>query len=93
MGQYQRKIFPEAIETVTITPTTEMPYDVFAECYRLSYFMEHMERLPDGRVMWDEALEVMFDGSMAEVHYQALHEGYCSVSFEIPKAWFDRNLT
>lgn len=59
----------KTIETEVIRPTKEMPFEIFKECYRLAYFMELMEHLPDGRVVWDENLTDVFDESMAEVHY------------------------
>lgn len=78
------------IETVVISPSKEMPIEVFQEFYRLSYFMELMERLPDGRVIWNENVTSLFDDNMYLVHYNALHEGWYELSFELPKELVDK---
>lgn len=73
------------IETVFIIPTKDMPFEVFKQCHHLSYFIEQMEHLPDGCVIWDEEVTAMVDESMAEVEYAALQNDWFSVSFELPK--------
>lgn len=78
------------IETVVITPTKEMPFEVFKELHHLSYFMELMERLPDGRVIWDENVTSIVSEDMAEVEYTALQNNWFSMNMEIPKVVFDK---
>ena len=80
------------IETICIEPTKEMPIEVFKECHRLSYYLELMERLPDGRVVWDENATSIYSEEIAEAEYQGLQHDWFSMTFEIPKAWFERNL-
>ncbi|MDI7219285.1 hypothetical protein QMN07_17475 [Leptospira santarosai] len=81
------------IETIVIEPTKEMPFEIFRECYRVSYFMELMERLPDGKVLWDEKKTTIFDKNMAKVLYKALQKDMFSMSFEISKKMFEEVFT
>lgn len=78
------------IETVFITPTKDMPFEVFKQCYRLSYFMECMEHLPDGRVIWDETVTGLFDEGMAEVEYAFLQQGWFETTMELPKVFVEQ---
>ncbi len=78
------------IKTVTITPTKEMPLEVFKACWHLAYFMELMQRLPDGRVIWDENVIDIIDENMAEIEHYALQQGYISINFELPTAFVEQ---
>lgn len=69
-----------------------MPIEVFQEFFQLSYFMEIMDRLPDGRVVWDENETALFDDDMYSIHYNALHNDWYVISFELPKEVVDRLL-
>lgn len=80
----------EPIETVTIRPTKDMPLEVFKFLHRLSYFMELMERIPDGRVIWDESVESIYSEELAEAEYTALQEDWFSIAMEVPKAIVDK---
>lgn len=84
------KIMNKTIETEVIRPTKDMPLEIFEECYRLAYFMELMEHLPDGRVIWDETLTDIYDESMAEVEYAGLQNDWFSSTMELPKTVVDR---
>ncbi len=48
----QLKLWDGLIETITISPTPEMPLDVFLACHRLAYYLELMERIDDNHVVW-----------------------------------------
>lgn len=78
------------IETVVITPTKEMPFEVFKACHHLAYFMELMERLPDGRVIWDENVTDIVDENMAAVEYEAMQNDWFQVNFELPKPFVEQ---
>lgn len=78
------------IETVFITPTKDMPFEVFKQCHHLAYFMELMEHLPDGRVIWDEEVTDIVDESMAEVEYAALQNDWFETTMELPKVFVER---
>ena len=82
-----------AIETVVIEPTKEMPFEVFKECWRLSLFMELMKRLPNGKVLWDEKVTTIYDEDSARIHYDSLQKDCFSIIIELPKKFFDENLT
>lgn len=77
------------IETVVITPTKEMPQDIFLELHRIAFYMELMERLNDGRVVWDESLEAIYSTELAEAEYNALQEDYFVLPMEIPREALD----
>ncbi|EMO68142.1 hypothetical protein LEP1GSC132_0493 [Leptospira kirschneri str. 200803703] len=73
------------IETIIIVPTKEMPLEIFREYYRISYFMELMERLSNGKVLWDETKTSIFNENTADALYTALQEDFLSIPFELPK--------
>lgn len=81
---------PEPIETIVIQPTKEMPLEVFRELYRIAFYMELMERLPDGRVLWDERTTSIYDAGMADVAFEALRDDWYSATMELPKKLVDR---
>ncbi len=78
--------FNEVIETVFITPTKEMPLEVFKQFHHVAYFMELMERLPDGRRVWDESATSIYSEQLAEAEYLGMQNDWFTVSFELPKA-------
>ena len=86
----QLKFGEEPIETVVITPTKDMPFEVFKQCHHLAYFMELMERLPDGRVLWAENITDIVDENMAEVEYSALQNDWFVMNFELPKVFVEQ---
>lgn len=73
------------IETVVITPSKEMPLDVFKHLHHIAYFMELMERLADGKVLWNPQIESMYSEGLAEAEYIGLQNDWFSVSMELPK--------
>lgn len=75
----------EPIETAVITPTKDMPLEVFKKLHHIAYFMELMERLPDGRVLWDETVTDIVSEDMAEAEYYGLQNDWFGVNFELPK--------
>ena len=81
------------IETITITPTKEMPLEVFRACYHKAYFMELMEHLPDGRVMWDDEVSDIVSEDAADIEYYALQNDLYTSSMELPKAFFESTLS
>ena len=92
MSSLQLNIFDKKtpIETVFIEPTKEMPFEVFKECHHLAYFMELMEHLPDGRVIWDENMNDIVDSSVVEVEYEALQNDLFVFKMELPKVFVER---
>ncbi len=86
---YQKDLFDKRnpIETVVITPTKYIPLSVYKQCWHLAYFMELMERLPDGRVLWDEERSDFYDESLIEAEYIALQNGWLTMDMELPKAF------
>lgn len=84
---------PTPIETIIIAPTPDMPRDVYIECYRKAYFMKLMERLPDGRVLWDENMTSDFSEGLAGIEYTAFTMGLIKVEFELPKAFVEKNFS
>lgn len=83
----------EPIETVVIQPTKDMPFEVYKMCYHLSYFMGLMERLSDGRVVWDEDITSIIDENSAEIHYSALQKDWFNINMELPKKFIENHLT
>lgn len=81
----------EAIETVIITPTKEMPLEVFKQLHHLAYFMELMEKLPDGKRLWNPKIESLYSEELAEAEYLGLQKGWFSIDMEIPQAFFEAN--
>ena len=73
------------IETVIVEPTKEMPLEVFKRLHHIAYFMEFMERLPDGKVVWDEALVEIYSEGMAEAEYIGLQNDWFSCAMELPR--------
>lgn len=78
------------IETIIIEPSKDMPFEVFKECHRLAFFMELMERLPDGRIIWDENITSIYDDSMAQVEYAALQNDWFTSTMELPKKFIEQ---
>lgn len=80
----------EAIETVVITPTKEMPLDVFKQLHHLAYFMELMEKLSDGKRMWNPKIESIYSEGLADAEYLGLQKDWFVCNMEIPKAIYER---
>lgn len=74
------------LETHVIKINKECPLDVFRYLHRLAYFTELMERTGDGKVIWDEHRESIYDESAAEAEWTAIQNDWLEVSMEIPKA-------
>lgn len=83
----------ESIETIIIEPTKDMPFEAFKVCYHLSYFMELMERLPNGRVVWDKNVISIIDENTAKVKYSALQNDWFSMNMELPKKFVEKQLS
>lgn len=76
------------IETMFITPTKEMPYEVFEKCYQFSAWAEILERTPDGKVIWsEEATEIWAEG-IERVMYDMVQNDWIQLNLEVPKEWF-----
>ena len=75
----------EIIETVIVEPTKEMPLEVFKQLHHIAYFMELMERQPDGRILWDPTIESIYSEELAEAEYYGIQKDWFKLSFEIPK--------
>lgn len=90
MNPFQLNLFDKTtpIETVVITPTKDMPLDVFKYCHRLAFFMELMERLPDGRVLWNPDVTEMYSEELAEAEYMGLQHDFFTMNMELPVAIF-----
>ena len=73
------------IETEIIEPTKEMPLDVYKKLHHIAYFMEFMERLPDGKVIWDESVVEIYSEGMAEAEYIGLQNDWFHCPMELPK--------
>lgn len=95
MNKEQLNLFEnkEPIETTVIQPTKDMPFEIFKACCHLSYFMELMERLPDGRVIWDQDVTSIVSENIAEVEYSALQNDYFTMNMELPKKFIEKQLT
>ena len=78
------------IETVFIQPTKDMPFKFFKQCHHLSMFMELMDRLPDGRVIWDETRETLVSETSAEAEYYGLQNDYFTMTMELPKEFIEQ---
>lgn len=87
----QLSLGQEPIETVCISPTKEMPLELYRVLHRLSYYVECMERLPDGRVLWDEKLEEVYSEQSADAAYHGLQSDWFSCTMEVPKAFMVSN--
>ncbi len=82
----------EVIETVVIEVTKEMPLDVFKQLHHIAYFMELMERLPDGRVVWDPSVISIYSNDLANAEYLTLQKDWLKIRFEVPKKhWIFQN--
>ena len=90
-AEFQLDLFDKKtpIETVVITPTKEMPFEIFKEFWHLAYFMELMDRLPDGRVLWDEERSDTISETSAEAEYYALQQDWFIMDMELPKVLID----
>lgn len=82
----------QPIETIHITPRKEMPKDLFMELYRISSFMELMERTPDNKVIWDEGIETIYSEDLVECVYQMVQDDMIEVNLEVPKEFIDKCL-
>lgn len=80
------------IETVAIRPTKNMPLEIFRACWRQAYFLELMERLSDGRVLWDKNVTSIIAIEGADIEYYLLQNGFFELVFELPKKWAEKNL-
>jgi len=76
------------IETIHITPTKEMPLDVFKECYRFSAFAELMDRTPEGRVIWNEHMTELYSEDLEDVVWHMIQDDMLQVTLEVPKEFF-----
>jgi len=76
------------IKTVCIEPTREMPADVYRDLWRMSYFMELMERVGQNEVIWDAETTSMVDVEAgAETERTAWLKGWIGQPvFEISEA-------
>jgi hypothetical protein len=82
----QLQLGQQPIETVVIEIQKSMPLEVFRELHRIAYFMECMERLPDGRVLWNAALVETYSELLADAEWECLQNDWIEVSMELPKA-------
>lgn len=80
------------IETIKITPTKDMPIEVFRECYRFSAFAELLERTPEGCVIWDENLTTIWSEEMPDVVYHMVQNDMIEITLEVPKEFFGDNV-
>lgn len=81
----QLLIGQEPVETGFITVRAGSPLDVFKQIHRLSYFTECCDRLPDGRILWNEQAEEVYSEQLAEVtHYMLETDILESACFELP---------
>lgn len=83
---------PQKIETVVITPTKEMPLEVFKKLHHLAYFMEFMKKLPDGKRLWDPKTTSIYFADLAEAEYIGLQKGWFHCDMEIPKVVYEQIL-
>ncbi len=79
-AKHKRKL----IETVIITPTKEMPLDVFKTLHHIAYFMEFMERVSSHQVVWDETVSSIYSEQTAEAEYYALQNDWFVMPMELP---------
>lgn len=79
----------EVIETVCIQPTKDMPLEFFKVCHHLAYFIELMERIDDGHVVWDEEVTSIYSENLAAAEYQGIQNGWFSVTMELPKKFIE----
>jgi hypothetical protein len=77
------------IEVVHITPTKEMPLEVFKECYRFSMFSELLNKPTANTVEWDETCTTIVAEGMDEVLYQMIQDDLLQMSLTVPKEFFD----
>ena len=89
---FQLNLFDKVtpIETVVIEPTKDIPIELFRECWHKAYFMELMERLPDGRVLWDENKSDIYDTNLADAEYYALQNDWLNINMELPKKFVEQ---
>lgn len=89
---YQLDLFDKKtpIETVIIQPTKGMTLEVYKKLWHIAYFMELMDRLPDGRVLWDDERSDFFSDTAAESEYIAMQNGWFSMPMELPKELVDK---
>ena len=80
----------EIIETIVVGVNKEIPLDVFKQFHHIAYFMELMERLPDGRVVWNPKTESIYSSELAEAEYVALQKDWFEINMELPKKLFEQ---
>lgn len=80
----------QIIEVIFIEPTKEMPLEVFKQCYRFSMFSELMEHPTPTSVIYDEDATTIVAENMDEVLYQMVQDDMLTLSFCVPKEWFER---
>lgn len=79
------------IETEVIRPTKAMPFEIFRRLWRLAYFMELMDRTPDGRVLWDDERSAEVNEELgARAEYEGMQRDYFTMTMEVPKVVIDR---
>lgn len=91
MKSFQLDIFDGVVplETIIVSPTKDIPLDVFKQLHRIACFIEIAERLPDGRVLWDPNLTIDFySEEMAEAEYYGIQHDFFKVNMELPKDFF-----
>lgn len=79
----------QIIEIIFIEPTKEMPLEVFKQCYRFSMFSELMEHPTPTSVIYDEDATTIVAENMDEVLYQMVQDDMLTLSFCVPKEWFE----
>jgi hypothetical protein len=90
MGK-QLNIFEQGhvIEVIHIEPTKEMPLEIFKQCYRFSMFSELMEHPTPTSVIYDEHATTIVAENMDEVLYQMIQDDMLTLSFCVPREWFE----
>ena len=81
----QLELFREPLKTVCISPSKDMPEDVFVTLDRLAVFTECMERMPDGRILWDESLVTMYSEGTSHAFYEAVQRDWINLTWELPE--------
>lgn len=76
------------LEVIFITPTKEMPLEIFKHCYKFSYFSELMEHPTENTVKYDPDVTSICAEGMDEVLYQMVQDNMLEMSFCVPKEWF-----
>lgn len=91
MNNAQLDLFEQGhvIEVIHIEPTKEMPLEVFKACYRFSMFSELMEHPTPTSVVYDEYATTIWAENMDAVLYQMVQDDMLTLSFCVPREWFE----